>query len=325
MSAITQSQLDRFDWERGDVLSIAREDAARLAALPVEMFAPPFHAILRWFLGEDAEAVSKGLTDPRDKMLFDGLREHQRTNAQRRGDFLASQMEKSLIAKSQRDSAKVPRNTHGTSADVPRNTHGTSADVPSISVSVSRSQSVSEKASTTSGGVAQPSAAPPLATDGETITWKGKSHTPEQLLARLSPKSYFGHLDSTDEDKAYFASDFANATDEQIGRFLDRNLEGGYACEEIGVAEDASAQEVSEACDRLKALLRSTTTDEMRSFRREYGVAVLARVMWRIEVAHTKFCEKANDPPTVSQEARTITDVLKAVATALDIIRRRAK
>lgn len=311
MSAITQSQLDRFDWERGDVLSIAREDAARLAALPVEMFAPPFHAILRWFLGEDAEAVSKGLTDPRDKMLFDGLREHQRTNAQRRGDFLASQREKSLIAKSQRDSAKVPRNTHGTSADV-----------PSISKSSSRSQS---ETSTTSGGVAQPSAAPPLATDGETITWKGKSHTPEQLLARLSPKSYFGHLDSTDEDKAYFASDFANATDEQIGRFLDRNLEGGYACEEIGVAEDASAQEVSEACDRLKALLRSTTTDEMRSFRREYGVAVLARVMWRIEVAHTKFCEKTNDPPTVSQEARTITDVLKAVATALDIIRRRAK
>ena len=116
---ITQSQIDRFDWERGDVLSIIKEDAARLAALPVDMFSPPFHALLRWFLGEDAEAVRKSLTDPRDLMLLDGLMEHQRANAKRRGDFLTSQREKSLSAKKLRDAARVPQDTHGTPVDDP--------------------------------------------------------------------------------------------------------------------------------------------------------------------------------------------------------------
>lgn len=116
---ITQSQIDRFDWERGDVLSIIKEDAARLAALPVGMFAPPFHALLKWFLGEDAEAVRKSLTDPRDLMLLDGLMEHQRANAQRRGDYLTKQRDKSLIAKKCRDAARVPRDTHGTPTDDP--------------------------------------------------------------------------------------------------------------------------------------------------------------------------------------------------------------
>ena len=116
---VSQSQIDRFDWERGDVLSIIKEDAARLAALPVEMFSPPFHALLRWFLGEEAEAVRKSLTDPRDLMLLDGLMEHQRANAQRRGDYLTKQRDKSLIAKKCRDAARVPRDTHGTPTEDP--------------------------------------------------------------------------------------------------------------------------------------------------------------------------------------------------------------
>ena len=313
MSAITQSQLDRFDWERGDVLSIAREDAARLAALPVEMFAPPFHAILRWFLGEDAEAVSKGLTDPRDKMLFDGLREHQRTNAQRRGDFLASQREKSLIAKSQRDSAKVPRNTHGTSADV-----------PSISKSSSRSQSVSEKTSTTSGGVAQPSAAPPLATDGETITYRGKTYKPEQVLKILAPKDYFGHVDSPKEDEEYFNSSFAKADNEEIRRFLDDNLAGEIPNNELVVADDASAQAITEAEDKARAYLKSSTTKAMLNFRREYGADVLGRLMWRIDCELWKR-HGLGDSPSATKVAATINTQLQAIATALDIMRRRAK
>ena len=120
MKQFAENRIDRFDMERGDVLSIAREDAARLAALPVELLSPPIHALLRWFVGESAESVRKGLKDPRDLMVLNGLIEHQKVNAQRRGDFLAKQKEKSMIAKQMRDSAKVPRESRGSPADVPR-------------------------------------------------------------------------------------------------------------------------------------------------------------------------------------------------------------
>lgn len=310
MSEVAQSQLDRFDWERGDVLSIAREDAARLAALPVKMFAPPFHALLRWFLGEDAESVRKGLCDPRDVMLLNGLMEHQKGNAKRRGDYLTKQREKSLVAKSRRDSTKVPRNSHGTPVDVP-------------SISISRSLSISDKASTTSEGVALPSAAPPVATDGATIRIRGKDYSPKQVLAMLAPINFFGHLDSEEEDRDYFNDGFKDATDEQIKIFVESSMESVFSNEELDLPEDASTDAYEAAATQRLQGIRNEVLKRMRDFRQEYGKDVLGRVMWRLEVQRHKEAS-GDDLPSPLTVAKGITDSLKAVASALELLRQTA-
>lgn len=107
--------LERFNATdgRGDVLSISREDAARLHELPLEIYGPIFHALLGWFLtGKETH-----LDDPRDRAMLAGFKEHQLGNAARRGKFLNDQKEKS-------DKAVQARRerTHGTSTDNPRDT-----------------------------------------------------------------------------------------------------------------------------------------------------------------------------------------------------------
>lgn len=109
------SMLERFNATdgRGDVLSFSREDAARLAELPLEIAAPILHALLKWFLtGEEVP-----LSDPRDRAMLAGFKEHQLGNAARRGKFLNDQKEKSDKAVQARK-----ERTHGTPADNPRET-----------------------------------------------------------------------------------------------------------------------------------------------------------------------------------------------------------
>lgn len=111
--------LERFNATdgRGDVLSFSREDAARLAELPLEIAAPILHALLKWFLtGEDIP-----LDDPRDRAMLAGFKEHQLGNAARRGKFLNDQKAKSDMAVKARRNAN-PRDTHGTPTDEPRDT-----------------------------------------------------------------------------------------------------------------------------------------------------------------------------------------------------------
>ena len=119
--------LERFNATngRGDVLSFSREDAARLAELPLEIAAPILHALLKWFLtGEDVP-----LNDPRDRAMLAGFKEHQLGNAARRGKFLNDQKEKSDKAVQTRKE-RSSRDAHGTSTDNPRDTHGTPTDNP---------------------------------------------------------------------------------------------------------------------------------------------------------------------------------------------------
>lgn len=111
--------LERFNATdgRGDVLSFSREDAARLAELPLEIAAPILHALLRWFLtGEEVQ-----LDDPRDRAMLAGFKEHQLGNAARRGKFLNDQKEKSDKAVQARKERNL-RDTHGTPTDNPRDT-----------------------------------------------------------------------------------------------------------------------------------------------------------------------------------------------------------
>jgi len=84
--------LDRFDMERGDVLSLPRETAVELAALPCEIAAPVIYALLSWFAGGDVPT----LPDPRDNALLLRLVAHQRQNAERRADYLASRRKNRL-------------------------------------------------------------------------------------------------------------------------------------------------------------------------------------------------------------------------------------
>ena len=141
----------------------------------------------------------------------------------------------------------------------------------------------------------------------------------------LAPKGYFGHVDSPKDDEADFASNFAKATDEQIGRFLDGYLDGGFTAEELGVAQDASAQEFTEAENKARAYLKSSTTEAMLDFRHEYKADVLGRLMWRMDIKLWEYHKTHSDSPSPIKAAATINTQLQAIATALDIIRRRAK
>jgi len=66
---------------RGDVLSIPVEKGAELAALPKDMFAEITYPLFQWWIyGTDTEP-----SDPRDKMVFVGLKTHQIENSVKRG------------------------------------------------------------------------------------------------------------------------------------------------------------------------------------------------------------------------------------------------
>ena len=81
--------LDRFDMERGDALTLTLETATELAALPCEIAAPVIYALLSWFAGGDVPT----LPDPRDNALLRRLVVHQKQNAARRADVLATKRE----------------------------------------------------------------------------------------------------------------------------------------------------------------------------------------------------------------------------------------
>ena len=86
-----QKRLELFErmGGRGDVLSIPAEKGAELAALPKEMFAEILHPLFQWWIhGSDSEPV-----DPRDRMVFAGLKTHQLENALKRGANLRSWQE----------------------------------------------------------------------------------------------------------------------------------------------------------------------------------------------------------------------------------------
>jgi hypothetical protein len=84
-----RSILDRFDMERGDALTLTLETATELAALPCEIAAPVIYALLTWFAGGDVPT----LPDPRDNALLRRLVVHQKQNAARRADILATKRE----------------------------------------------------------------------------------------------------------------------------------------------------------------------------------------------------------------------------------------
>ena len=84
-----RSILDRFDMERGDALTLTLETATELAALPCEIAAPVIYALLSWFAGGDVPT----LPDPRDNALLLRLVVHQKRNAARRADVLATKRE----------------------------------------------------------------------------------------------------------------------------------------------------------------------------------------------------------------------------------------
>lgn len=71
---------------RGDVLSIPIEKGSELASLPKEMFADILYPLFQWWVtGAETEP-----TDPRDRMVFNGLKTHQIENAVKRGANLMS-------------------------------------------------------------------------------------------------------------------------------------------------------------------------------------------------------------------------------------------
>ena len=86
-----QNQIDRFDIERGDVLSLTREDVTRLADY-WEISHPILRELFTWFLG----GPDKPMEDPRDDMHLRALKEHQRANAARRYDYLVAQRERKM-------------------------------------------------------------------------------------------------------------------------------------------------------------------------------------------------------------------------------------
>ena len=81
--ASAETSLALFDrmQGRGDVLSMHVEDGAKLAALPKEMFAEILYPLFQWWINGSKDEPS----DPRDKMVFEGLKTHQIENAVKRG------------------------------------------------------------------------------------------------------------------------------------------------------------------------------------------------------------------------------------------------
>lgn len=84
------TRLETFDVERGDVVSLVREDVARLYGGGPDIGGRILWEFFRWFLGGEDSHMS----DPRDEMLLAGLKEHQRKNAQRMYERLLAQQEK---------------------------------------------------------------------------------------------------------------------------------------------------------------------------------------------------------------------------------------
>lgn len=85
-----KSKLERFDMERGDVLSVEREMAKGITKLGEQIAGPILFRLYTWFAGEPGDAPPE-MADPRDNVFLAMLMEHQRKNAARRADYLAKQ------------------------------------------------------------------------------------------------------------------------------------------------------------------------------------------------------------------------------------------
>lgn len=124
-----QSELDRFDPDRGDVLSISKEDATELANLPGEIALPIIHALLRYFaLGKPGDPVPT-MEDPRDNAMLARYIEHQRKNAARRADFLARQRENANNGWAKRKAADKGKKDATGCHGIPRHTTATSTSI----------------------------------------------------------------------------------------------------------------------------------------------------------------------------------------------------
>ena len=78
-----KSKLERFDMERGDVLSVEREMAKGITKLGEQIAGPILFRLYTWFAGEPGDAPPE-MADPRDNVFLAMLMEHQRKNAARR-------------------------------------------------------------------------------------------------------------------------------------------------------------------------------------------------------------------------------------------------
>lgn len=108
-----KSELERFDMERGNVLSVEREMAKGITKLGEEIAGPILFRLYKWFAGEPGDAPPE-MDDPRDNVFLAMLMEHQRKNAARRADFLARQRNNALARyheKEANDCHGLPRHT----------------------------------------------------------------------------------------------------------------------------------------------------------------------------------------------------------------------
>ena len=104
-----KSELERFDMERGNVLSVEREMVKGITKLGEEIAGPILFRLYTWFAGNPGDATPE-MADPRDNVFLAMLIEHQRKNAARRADFLAKQQEKGLASGAAR---RATKDNHG--------------------------------------------------------------------------------------------------------------------------------------------------------------------------------------------------------------------
>ena len=108
----TQLEIFLENGGRGDVLSLSKEDIARVYKLPKRIYAPIIHALMKWFM--TGERVT--LSDPRDDGMLEGFIEHQKANANKRREYLEKQLElanRSVASRKANQAAGKPRLNHG--------------------------------------------------------------------------------------------------------------------------------------------------------------------------------------------------------------------
>ncbi len=124
-----KSELDRFDMERGDVLSMSREMAKAIVGFGPKIGSPILYNLLLWFSGNPGDPPPE-MDDPRDNGFLAMLMEHQRKNATKRADFLAKQKEKGLAS-----AAKAAERRQATNDN-----HGQPRSTTALSTSIDKEQ-----------------------------------------------------------------------------------------------------------------------------------------------------------------------------------------
>lgn len=113
--ASADTALALFDRQngRGDILSIQLEDGVKLAALPKDMFAEILYPLYQWWV----KGIDTPPADPRDRMVYEGLKEHQIQNAVKRGVNLNNWHDASLKAAEKKRLKSTKRNPSGIQAE----------------------------------------------------------------------------------------------------------------------------------------------------------------------------------------------------------------